>query len=287
MDMRCRNYPHPVLDYYSDNFINCSFQVSISSSVTKTAYLLNVTAKTSCKDIVKLVEDKKACYAVHVECSPTMYRTIFKSFDENFTIEIPSNEVDGKVQLCPFILAAEDINGYRNANFHPDYNNTSFKVRKGDVLAIDRDRDFDAMKETDVLKNISSIFRVRKSEEENAPAHTLDIEGNIIYIYLSPDNHMLYNYLQKDINLQPVLSTMVIIPAIVNIIDIIKSSDFNIEEFEDKRWFRSLRRRLKELGMEVDNPDTLDESLVVAQKIIGDPISTALKSISEFITDSD
>lgn len=282
MELKCRNYPYPVLDYYSDNFINCSFQVSITSSVTKTAYLLNVTAKTSCRDLADLIKAKKACYALHVECSPTLYRTIYKSFEENFTIEIPANEVDGKVQLCPFILAVENLDEYTNSNFHPDYNGVSFKVRKGDVLAIDRDRDFDAMKETDVLKNISSIFRVRRAQEDTAPPHTLDIEGQLIAIYLSYDNHRVYNYLQKDINFQPVLSTMVIIPALVNIIDIIKSSDFNIAEFEDKRWFRSLRRRLKELGMEVENPDTLEESLVVAEKIIGDPITTALNCISEF-----
>lgn len=285
MELKYRNYPHPVLDFYSDNFVGCSFTVSMAPRITRTAYLLDISAKTDCNDLRDLISNKKACFAIHVECSPTMYRTIFKSYEENFTIEIPANDVDGKVQVCPFIIASEDIDNYTNANFHPDFDGELFKVKMGDVLALDRDMDFDAMKETDILRNITSIFRISKAESNNAPSHTVDIEGELIYIYLSPKNHQLYTTLQVESSLQPILSSMIISPVLVHIIDIFKSTDFNITDFEERRWFRALRRRLKELGMEVENPESLEDSLVVAQKLIGDPITTALKSISEFSND--
>src|SRR5215467_8753578 len=105
MQINPRSYPHPVLTHFGDDIVNSVFQGVVSGRGTKHAYIFNAEFKTNNADLVTLVEQKKAFYAVHVECNTTRYRNIFKSPDEKFSFEIPAVMLDGKVELCSFILA--------------------------------------------------------------------------------------------------------------------------------------------------------------------------------------
>lgn len=286
MQINYRQYPHPVLSYFSDDLVDCAYQTTLRITTTKTTYRFEAVCRTSSKDLSILVKNQKAYYAFHIECPRTRFREIFTSFLTEFSFEIPADKLDGKVQICSFILAAEDLPDYRNRNFHSDYGNTSFKVKKGDVLAVDRDRSFDADKEIDPLKKLPSIFTVTPNEGKDAPPFEIDTNDNKVVIKLSKENFERYKILSMNQSLHTTLASLLIVPALVSLLEMIKGDVKQIDELEEYRWFRVLANKLHSIGIEVNNSNSFtDSSVMTAQKLIGNPLSNSLKTLEGFQTE--
>ncbi len=283
MQVDYRAYPHPVLAYFSDDFVRCLYQTSLRPSVSRTAYRFSVTSKTSSRGLLELIADGLAHHALHVESPSTRYRKLFSSSSESFEVDVPGDCLDGKVQLCTFILAAQDIDAYCNPDFHPDFGNRSFRIKKGDVLAVDRDRFFFAEKDYDPLRKLPSIFTVAKNSDTDAPAIDLDLAGHKVVLRLSAEMFEAYTLLTRDQAMAPVLSSLVIVPALVSVIEMIGSSGpEGRTDFEERRWYRVLAAKLRELGYNIDIGDEFtDSSLVIAQRLIGQPMLAAARSLVE------
>lgn len=286
MQIKYRQYPHPVLSYFSDDLDNCAFQATLKITTTRTIYGFEAVCKTSSQDLDDLIKNKKAYYAFHIESPITRFREIYTSFLENFSFEIPADYLDGKVQICSFILAAEDLSNYKNSDFHPDYGNIGFRVKKGDVLAVDRDRAFDADKEIDPLKKLPSIFTVTPNESKDAPPIDLDSTGNKVVIKLSKENFERYKFLAMNQNLQSTLASILIVPTLVSLLEMIKGENIQVDELEENRWFRVIAKKLKIMGIDVNNPNSFtDSSLLIAEKLIGNPMNTSLEALEGFQTE--
>ena len=214
MQVKPRSYPHPVLSYFNDDIVGSQFQSTVAVKGTKTAYVLNVTMKTSNHGLADMIEAGKAQYAVHIECALTRYRALFTGRTEGFHFEIPSSAIDGRVEVCSFILALDELPAYANAGFHPDYHSLSFSVRKGDTLAVAPDQAFVAEKKTDPLRKIPSIFVVVPNEAEDAPAMDIDADGHKVRVSLAIPNYEAYTYLRQVQPLRSTLNSMIIIPAL-------------------------------------------------------------------------
>src|SRR5882672_6053681 len=112
MLVRPRLYPHPVLSQFSDDIVGATFQSTVAVSGTKTSYLVRVTTRTSNSDLRDLVGKGRASYAVHLECALTRYRALFDSSSEAFEFEVAATLIDGRVEVCSFILATQELPDY-------------------------------------------------------------------------------------------------------------------------------------------------------------------------------
>jgi len=284
MQIKPRFYPHPVLSYFRDDIVGSQFQATVIVRGTKTAYSFEVTAKTSNRDLVALIGAGRARYAVHVECPITRYRSLFADADERFAFEIPSTAIDGRVEVCSFVLAQEELSPYTNGGFHADYQGVSFNVRKGDTLAVAPDHVFDAEKKTDPLRKIPSIFVVVPNEAPDAPPMDIDTNGPKIRVSLSKTNYDAYAFLRQAQPLHSNLNSMVIIPALVAVLDSIKraaaESTDTLAALESRRWYGTLARRLKERWIDPGNPDSFaDSTPTIAQRLVGEPLGDGLKTL--------
>ena len=281
MKINKRLYPHPVLSHFSDDLTNCLFQLTPLINGTKHAYKLEAIARTSSKDLVELLNNRKASYGLHVECPTTRYRRLIAFHDNQISEEINADLLDGKVELCSLIIANEDIPNYRNRNFHDDYGDHSFYVKKGDVLAISKDAVFDASKDIDPLKNVASILRVQKNLDHHPNPFLVDLSDNLILIRLSPQNFDLYNELRKNQDYQTTLAAMIVVPALLQTMEVIRRDHVDgTEAFADLKWFKVITKKLKTLGYEsVESCLDDDDVFSIAQKLIGDPLNQALKSM--------
>ncbi|OWR33160.1 hypothetical protein CDO73_01255 [Saccharibacillus sp. O23] len=280
MQISSRQYPHPVLSYYSDDFPNSDFQASLKNSKTPNTYLFDAECVTSSDGIHHLIEERKAKYAFHFECQTTRYRRIFSSFDSSFKFQLPAQDVEGRVQICAFILAVEDIEGYALNEFHPDYDGFGFQIRKGDILALDMERSFYAEKEIDPLRRIPSIFSIQPNRSEEAQAIEVDSSGNKIIIKLAPDNFEYYKTISLNSSLQPLLSSLIVIPALVSILEMLKHEQNNEVDYEECRWYQVILMRLKDFGIEIGSQSFEQESTIsIAQKLIGDPLTQSFAAL--------
>lgn len=284
MQVSYRQYPHPVLSHFSDDLLNCKFQSTVRCAETKTAYKFSAIFKTSSMELNRLLKERLAYFGCHVECPTTRFRTLFKSFEEELSFEIPSDKLEGKVHICSFVLAAEDLSQYSNTDFHPDYENVSFKVNKGDILAVAKDRVFVAEKVVDALRSLPSIFTFAPNPNTDAPPMDVVIDDPYkIVIRLSNENFKLFRLLSDNQGLNKTFSSLFVIPALVAILELCKSED-NVSEFEEHRWYRVLRQKLKDHGVEPGDESTFMESttVVLAQKLIGNPLSGTLEDIRNY-----
>lgn len=283
MKINERLYPHPVQSYFSDDLKDCNFQMTPRIHTAREAYKLHVMARTSSPDLRALVADGHASYAIHVECAATRYRRLITSVDEEFFEEIPADLLDGRVEVCSLIVASKDIPEYRNRNFHSDYGDTSFFVKKGDVLAVGNDIYFDATKDIDPLQNVASIFKVRPNLNAANESLMVDLQDHCVVILLSEKNFGFFSQLRVDQDRQTSLASMIVVPALVFVLEEIKSAAISgdIDEFNDRRWFKVIAKKVKQLGLDPDKLDTWasETSLVLAQKLVGDPLSSSLKSM--------
>lgn len=274
-----RQFPHPVLSFFSDDFIDCEYQCAVKTSTTGTTFNFDVVAITSSKDLNHLLSNGKACHAIHVDCSSTRYREAFKSNMKKFSFHVDSKYINGRVQVSRFIVAEQDIPEYSNTNFHGDYNGVSFNIKKGDILALNETFTFDADKEIDPLKSIPSIFSVRVNKVENPPP--IDIElSNKINVYLSESNYRKFKMLNQIQSLRPVVSQFILIPALVMVLDTLKNSQsIDLLQLEDLRWYRVLQKKLVEYGVDISDGTWPESSVILSQKLIGEPITKSLEAI--------
>ena len=286
MQIRPRSYPHPVLSHFGDDILNSVFMPVVSVKGAKNAYVFEAVFKTNNADLLNLIEQNKAQYAVHVECNQTRYRNIFKGSSEKFSFEIPAGMLDGRVEVCSFILAARSLDKYKNADFHPDYAKLSFRVRRGDTLAVGHDREFPAEKKNDPLRKVPSIFSIVQNDDPEATGMDIDLTGSKIRVALSKANFDAYIFLRQSQALHPVLSASVIVPALVDVIEKIRraSMEKGLSCYADRRWFMVLAKRLREVQIDPEDPDSfVDSSLKIAHELLGQPVSASLEGLKSMI----
>jgi hypothetical protein len=282
MKVSARYYPYPVLSHFSDDIVDSYFDADIDiKSDDNINYTFNVKFHLNNIDLHEYIHKGKACFAIHIECPNTRMRDIYKTDNTEFSFNILADKLNGKVEVNVFILANEKIENYSNSHFHEDYKGITFTVMKGDVLAVSEGQKFDAIKENDELKHIPSIFTVGKNTASDAPPLDVDMgQTNKLVIRLSKENFEYYGQLSRNAELGKIIASMILIPALVSLLEQIKSSDFEYEQYEDSKWFKSIEKRLLSMGYNIKtNPDFNETTIVIAQKLIGDPLNGSFKDL--------
>lgn len=283
MQIKPRLYPHPVLAWFSDDYKNCVFNPGIHVEGKKEIFRISMACNTSSNSLNELIQQKKASYAVHVECASTRYRALFSSFDSVFDIDIDVGNVDGRVDVCRLIVAKSDIHNYSSEEFHSDFYGRAFTLITGDTLAVAEDLSFPANKKDDELAKLPSIFAITRNINIDPNPVDIDIGGQKIKILLMPELFQKFLYLNNDVLMRSTLCSEILLPALVFTLErIATQSDYS--ELIDLRWYRVLAKKLKDLNIEITSLNSSSEiSLVLANKLLGDPLSNSLKDLENVV----
>src|SRR6185312_2313301 len=133
----------------------------------------------------------------------------------------------------------------------------TFQIRAGDVLAVAPSHVFDAYVDYDPLRRISSILTIRCSDTEDEGPMTLDTTGDKIVATLSKQDYARYTDLKGDPALGPLLANQVVIPALLEGVHEIRDTPEDEYELEmEKKWFRSVSKKLSDLGVNLRSPES-------------------------------
>ena len=279
MNIEYRLYPYPVLTYFSDDYVNSTFTSSLKTEKKQENILFQLKAETNDEKLLELVKEEKAEYLFHIECPATSYRNIIKSKSGFENMEISSSMLDYKVSVCFFIVAKGEIPEYRNKNFNEDYENISFNIEKANIMAIAKPFNIEIEKEKKDFVQMPSIFLILKKNSNKKSGMEIDMLNDRIGISLYKTEYEQYSTLSKGI-FQPLLHASVIFPTLIYVLENLKSS--NLEDYEDYRWFKTIKKVLAGMNIEL-NKDTLEHELSydLAQKIINFPVSRSFKAMME------
>ncbi|KLU64847.1 hypothetical protein DEAC_c31750 [Desulfosporosinus acididurans] len=281
MDIRYKYFPYPVLSTFSDDYLNSGFisEIKVIKDINDIILSLKVLLDDSA--MLSLISQNKAEYVFHIECSQTSYRSIVKTSETESIKRIAESKLNGRVSICTFIVAKEDLDRFRSNSFNEDYGNLSFHIKRGGILAIANQVNLDITKETNDLSKIPSVFTVLRRDSEDDLGMQIEIDGNKIKLFLC--NEEFYNY--KNVaavpNFQPLLHAALILPALIYTFETLRHS--GTEEYEMYHWFKAIEKALLKSNLEF-NQDTLENrpSYELAQKLLASPISRGLKSILTF-----
>lgn len=154
---------------------------------------------------------------------------------------------------------------------------------RGDVLAVAEDITFYADKKSDELAKLPSIFSIRRASGGDAPPLNVDLMGDRIAVYLSPLTHDKFTSLNSDELLRSTLSASVLVPALVLALEKMMRPE-DRETLVDLRWYRTVAKKLKDIGINADSlAEGGESSLVLSNKLIGDPLSGAFDDLTQVL----
>ncbi|MGL6201175.1 MAG: hypothetical protein ACRC3H_19820 [Lachnospiraceae bacterium] len=280
MEIRYRLYPYPVLSYFSDDYCGCSFDTAIDAE--KDGYALKVTClgETDNKELWEAIIDDKAKFVYHFECAQTGYREVVSTSKKETVRIIPDKNLNGRLQICPFIVANTDISGYINDSFHEDYKGFKFDIESGCVLAIGKQVNIDIEKEINDLANTPSVFSIIKNSDESIKEMLVDTHQNKITIKLPETDYLNLKSIKSNFGVQPVLNSLTVIPALLYALEeVAKKGIAERDDYSIYAWYRAVRKALKQkFQCDIESEEFSEQNMLgLAQKLINIPLSDALQ----------
>lgn len=284
MHIKGKLYPYPVLAGFNDDYIDSSFNINVSIQLSPNDVKVSFVPELDNKEILDLINNKKAEFIVHVENSLTSYRRVVPVSMEGTKIEILADNVEGLITFCPFVVALDDIKDFSSESFNVDYKDVTFDFEKGNILAIGKEVQLRLEKENDDLANIPSIFSVTEIKNPNVTDIIINVEGDKINIQLPTQSFKEFKLAMANPTSMSVIHSMIIIPALMKCFEEVKSR-YNDEKFlfEGKRWYRVVKKALGKIGINLETEEDIKaiNSFDYAQKLMDNTTIRALSNIND------
>ncbi len=265
-----RSYPHPVVGN-GDDVPGAGFQATISAVTDKVNFYIDVQVRCGSEEIRSLVKQKRVAYVVHIECSNTVYRDVWRFHEEEHRVVIPASRLFDRFEVNLFACALKNISAYTLLGAHKDYGNTTFELREGDIIAAAEGEEF-AVEAEDALACIGSIMVIEESAKDEDGPMCIKYDEARIGIILSKHDFATYNLLKGNDLISKVLVSAIVLPVLVQALNYMKEEGAD-RELNDLRWKDNIRRRLDKMGVK-DEFDPLD----VAQQLLESPVRRTLMS---------
>ncbi len=237
--------PHPVLGVADD--VQGRYTPKFGVVMTRNKITLSVEHFVSNKTLQKLISEKKAFFAAELNCPQTIFRAIYRSYDQSQTFEIASSELRNAVEVSFYVIANEDVDDYVVDGANKDYAGYKFEIGKGDVLAYDGDYEFIAGKTWASTASIASIFDVQKSNKEDGPMSFCTSDEKII-IKLSKNDYEKYAEISRAHQFYSVLHSGMAFPALMYALTEMMDQEKDAEDGEGRNdgceWKQVLESRI-------------------------------------------
>lgn len=294
-------YPHPVLNEYTNDFADYNFSIEIvSHGDTGKNLEFEIQCSLDCPGILRMIRDGMAKMYLRVVCYRTSYRVVEElKIDSNTIISLPKKLVTDVVDFQAVIVATQDLDNYKLEEFNNDYfDSATFKIRKGAVIA--NEPGLKIKLNTILEKTVSGIVQVTGSPsvtemkvsyasvEEEDPALS-----NYIVITLPDNEYRNYAKLRTKKHLkngvERFLQSSVILPAVTEAISLLRKEEL-IEVEEDEPhykgtvWADSVMQALTNFG--VEELATCNRSdFELANLILGNVVSDSISNLMQKLTD--
>ena len=265
--------PYPVLrpKEIGDDYPEGKFWVSsINKDEEELNFVIpiNYVLKVNDKDLLELVRDKKAQYALLIKSTRSQYRQLHWS-DNNglINVNIPMEALAGRVNCMPLLITKKALKNFKATGWHKDYTK-KFDIDKGQILAEDWPFEFNVGSITSL--RISSIMKQRVVRGAKVGFWKCDIGEDFIWISMSEKDSEKFELARMNPKNSSELFYLVngiYFPALVWALNTV---DRNVTIYEKYKWFDFLNDRLNNVGC--DRLGTLDsDRLKDAQKIFECP----------------
>lgn len=265
---RAKAFPHPVLSNFGDDFgssAELTFEVDVEIDKESQEVLLHYAVDWSSDWLDEYMLDGYAAPFLDIECRATLFRRLEPLTQLRGTLALGGGQVVGSVCVTPVVLASTDNGSYRPEGLSLEFGDRSFRVQRGDFLAIGPTEIFDLEFERTLAKNMV-VLRPSDSEDYRE-VYRLDFEGDKIVINVGADLLVAVQTMRSSKELQPYLWASIYKDCIAGALKYL----FEEEDGEETQlvWGRALLRKLDELKKAPNRSEAQWEELV-AQMLVAD-----------------
>lgn len=285
-----RLYPYPVLSEFYDDYKGGKYSVEISIEQIFEGIQLNFSSTLISDTLIEMLHSKKIRFIYHVECAQTGYREIIITKKFKKTKVISASDLRGKVQICPYIVAAEDIPNYSNSDFHDDYADITFNIEYGCIMGIARQVDFVIENYETSIANTDSIFTIVKTSNDQGKEMQFNIDNDKIIIEMPVTEYFTYKQLNTQPQFRALLNSLTITPVLIYLFQELRYLPLDeYHQYEDYSWYIAIKKALKEKhNFELGADDFGSENIVVlAQELIESPLEGAFSILNEVANEED
>lgn len=277
MQLRSKYYTYPVITEDADFYVDSSFTSDVEQVLDGYNIKLKLKAELVNPELKEKLQNEEVMIAHHIECTQTCFRKLVLTNEDIKECVLRDGEVNGVVQICTFLVANKNIEKYSNSLFAPDFRGFRFDIDRGCIMAVGNQINLRINKIRDDLANTSSIFSIIPNRDETITNIKVDTTGNKIVICIPQETFSIYSNMSTSLDIQPVMHSMLIIPSLVYALTEVKEARSHLYDYEDYRWFRSLRKAAEKIYVTFDesgleNIDPFD----LAQKLMDSPIPKAV-----------
>lgn len=135
------------------------------------------------------------------------------------------------------------------------------------------------------MENTSSIFSIVPNLDPNETIINVDISSTKpkIVIHIPVKGCNIYKNLSSNLELQSIMHSMIIVPALVQVFEELKATRFELYNYNDSncRWFKALTKACRNLKIEL-NEQSLEnlDSYRTAQLLMDSPTMRALSYLA-------
>jgi len=234
------------------------------------------------KDLQRMILAGDAEYVIHIECANTSFRTAIHDISNHVSKEIPIGRINGRIEIIVLIATKKDVSHFVNSKWDDDYQGLSFELSKGSILAYKNIPVIDIVKNYEEFNSASSIFKVYKRLTSEPKPMEIDLSTAQIGIGVGLQEYEIYSRFCDKEELQPILNSMMIFPALVYVFEELKQEN-GIDNYSGRNWYVSLSKAYEKRG--IDLADELlnsdKTSVQLAQEAMELPLNAALRKFAD------
>lgn len=278
------NYPYPILRNRAIDYKTGIFNADIKKTNHSNGFNLSVMYEVTNSRIKEMLNQRILAYALQIQCISTWYRKLEISENAEQNIFIPSSIVHERVDLCPCLIALENISDFTNEDFSEDFEGISFSLNKGEVVAIGERQKFDAIYKDDIIKKGDPI--VYFENDENCSVMYCEWEFAAIRIHLPKKQYEEYNRIGEYEPWKiPLLNAIYVVPAIAQGISEIGRDELQGGEghLSQYAWYKTLKVFMeKNANGEVNKyKELIDDPIRTAQLLLNDNSAQSLELLGK------
>lgn len=249
------SYPHPVLAPWSEDISGASITTTLAFRENEAAGQVSIhcEARLDHPDLLRLISEGSATFGCYIRCLETGFRRLQPFGFPSGVHDFAPGALLGRVQIRPMVWSVEEIEGYRPAGAHPEFAG-GHDIDPGQILALDDEQIIDVSRPP--LPSVESIFDIDWSEEIADGQFEVDTDDDRITIRMSVATHALVQSLREydDLTRAAVMNSLYV-PVMMEVLDALAGG---VEQYEQYRWLHPFRARCERVGIDVENPDSID-----------------------------
>ena len=265
-----RNYLHPVLRPYSDDYPEGNLQTQITRSEVAGGMLnLAMDFEVLEASILEQINSGHAVCVAMLYCSSTLHRQMLSAGTGSLEISesIPTQLLRGNVELNPAIVVSDRID-HPTVTAHSEYNSAPVSIGRWHPLAVDRTWHFLVNPSVRPTKGIFN-FETNDSLPDGEFDIKADVSDRYVCITANSDTRAKFKTLPGDES--GPLATVFMSALVTALAEIKEFGDG--EGADDDGWVNCIKVNLKRLNIDIkDNGQSETYSLFrAAQRLLDNP----------------